>query len=336
MTYKEVKIWIKVLVLILAVPFFSSCGEEEEELVGNWVELSDFDGLPRADAVGLVIGSKAYIGTGYDGDDFHTDFWEYDPARNSWTQKADFPGTARSQAVGFNTDTKGFIGTGWDGRYRLKDFYAYDVASNTWSQIADLEGPARRSAVAMSINNKGYVGTGDSVAYFKDFWEYDPSSDVWTKVSSIGGSKRNSAATFVISGKGYVIGGFDNGDYLNDMWKYDPATDEWTKMRPIANISNETYDDDYSTIKGTGKVGFTINGKGYLATGGMTTGIEVWEYDPATDLWSEKSNFEGSTRSDAVGFAIGSRGYVTMGKSSAYYFDDIWGFDPDAEMNEDD
>jgi hypothetical protein len=68
----------------------------------------------------------------------------------------------------------------------------------------------------------------------------------------------------------------------------------------------------------------------------MTTGIEVWEYDPATDLWSEKSNFEGSTRSDAVGFAIGSRGYVTMGKSSAYYFDDICGFDPDAEMNEDD
>ncbi|HPB13535.1 MAG: galactose oxidase [Bacteroidales bacterium] len=334
MTYKEVKIWIKVLVLILAVPFFNSCDKPEEELVGNWVELSDFDGLPRADAVGFVIGNKAYVGTGYDGDNFHNDFWEYDPARNSWTQKASFPGSARSQAVGFSTDTKGFIGTGWDGRYRLKDFYAYDAASNTWAQTADLEGSARRSAVAFSINNKGYVGTGDSVANFKDFWEYDPASDVWNKVSSIGGSKRTSAATFVINGKGYVIGGIDNADYLNDMWRYDPATDEWTKMRAIANVSNETYDDNYSTIKGTGKVGFTINGKGYLATGGMTTGAEVWEYDPVTDLWSEKSNFEGSTRSDAVGFAIGNRGYVTMGKSSAYYFDDIWAFDPDAEMNE--
>jgi len=335
MTYKEVKIWIKVLVLILAAPFFSSCDNDpEEELVGNWVELSDFDGLPRADAVGFVIGSKAYVGTGYDGDNFHNDFWEYDPVRNSWTQKAHFPGSARSQAVGFSTDTKGFIGTGWDGRYRLKDFYAYDAASNTWSQTADLEGPARRSALAFSINNKGYVGTGDSVANFKDFWEYDPSLDEWSKVSSIGGSKRNSAAAFVISGKAYVIGGFDNGDYLNDMWKYDPTSDEWTKMRAITNISNETYDDNYSTIKGTGKVGFTINGKGYLATGGTTTGGEVWEYDPVTDLWSEKSNFEGSPRSDAVGFAIGNRGYVTMGKSLAYYFDDIWAFDPDAEMNE--
>ena len=58
MTYKEVKIWIKVLVLILAVPFFNSCNDEEEVLVGNWVELSDFDGLPRTDAVGFAIGDQ--------------------------------------------------------------------------------------------------------------------------------------------------------------------------------------------------------------------------------------------------------------------------------------
>ena len=336
MTYKEVKIWIKVVVLILAVPFFTSCDDPEVVLVGNWVELSDFDGLPRADAVGFAIGTKAYIGTGYDGDKFQNDFWEYDPAKNSWTQKADFPGVKRSQAIGFGTDTKGYIGTGWEGKNRLKDFYEYDPASNTWAQKADFGGSARRSAVSMVINNKGYVGTGDSVAYFKDFWEYNPSADTWTKKSSIGGSKRNSAASFVISGKGYVIGGFDNGDYLTDMWMYDPGTDIWTKKRAIANITVETFDDDYTTIKGTGKVGFTVNGKGYLATGGQTTGVEVWEYNPATDLWTEKTNFEGTIRSDAVGFAIGSRGYVTTGKSSAYYFDDIWAFDPDAEFNEND
>jgi len=336
MTYKEVKIWIKVLVLILAVPFFTSCDDPEVVLVGNWVELSDFDGLPRADAVGFAIGSKGYIGTGYDGDKFHNDFWEYDPAKNSWTQKADFPGVKRSQAVGFGTDSKGYIGTGWEGKNRLKDFYEYNPATNTWAQKADFGGSARRSAVAMVINNKGYVGTGDSVAYFKDFWEYDPSSDLWTKKSSIGGSKRNSAASFVISGKGYVAGGFDNGDYLTDIWMYDPGTDIWTKKRAIANITVETFDDDYGTIKGTGKVGFTINGKGYLATGGQTTGVEVWEYNPTTDLWTEKTNFEGTVRSDAVGFAIGTRGYVTTGKSSAYYFDDIWAFDPDAEFEEND
>ena len=336
MIYKEVKIWIKVLVLILAVPFFNSCKDPVVDLVGNWVELSDFDGLPRAEAVGFAIGSKGYMGTGYDGDEFHNDFWEYDPAKNSWTQKADFPGAARSQAVGFATDTKGYIGTGWEGKNRLKDFYEFNPSTNVWTKKADFGGSARRSAVAMSINNKGYVGTGDSVSNFKDFWEYDPASDIWTKKSSIGGSKRTNAACFVINGKGFVACGIDNGEYLTDIWQFDPGADSWTKKRAIANISDETYDDDYSTIKGTGKVGFTINGKGYLATGGQTTGVEVWEYDPGTDLWIEKTNFEGTIRSDAVGFSIAARGYLTTGKSGSVYLDDIWGFDPDAVLNEND
>ena len=134
MTYKEVKNCIKVLVLILAVPFFHSCKPDEVVLVGNWVELSDFDGIPRTDAVGFSIGNKGYIGTGYDGDERRVDFWEYDITKNTWTQKADFPGVARNGAVGFGTDTKGYIGTGYDGKNRLKDFYEYDPASNTLDQ----------------------------------------------------------------------------------------------------------------------------------------------------------------------------------------------------------
>ncbi|MGB8492147.1 MAG: galactose oxidase, partial [Bacteroidales bacterium] len=97
---------------------------------------------------------------------------------------------------------------------------------------------------------------------------------------------------------------------------------------------DETFDDKYTTIVGTGKVGLSIGGKGYLATGGQTSGVETWEYNPAQDLWTEKTNFEGSARTDAVGFVLDNRGYVTTGKSSNYYFDDIWGFDPNAAYNE--
>lgn len=336
MTYKEVKIWIKVLILVVAVPFFNSCKDEEVALIGNWVELSDFDGIPRTDAVGFSIGTKGYIGTGYDGDIRHNDFWEYDPTRNTWTQKADFPGIPRNGAVGFGTDTKGYVGTGYDGKNRLNDFYEYDPAGNAWTRKADFAGVARYGAIAMAINNKGYIGTGYSTSYLKDMWEYDPAGDAWTQKASVGGSKRRDAACFVINGKGYVTTGIDNGEYQTDLWMYDPGTDAWTEKRDIADLSDEAYDDKYSTIKGTGKVGFAVNGKGYLATGGMTTGIECWEYNPGTDLWTEKSSFEGTIRSDAVGFAISSRGYVTTGKSSSYYFDDIWAFDPDAVFNDKD
>jgi hypothetical protein len=137
----------------------------------------------------------------------------------------------------------------------------------------------------------------------------------------------------VISGKGYITGGVDNGQYLTDFWVYDPSSDNWSKLRAIADLSNESYDDNYTTITGQGKVGFAVNGKGYLATGGKDIGIETWEYNPGTDLWTEKTSFEGTTRTDAVGFAIGSRGYVTTGKNSTYYFDDIWAFEPDAAKN---
>lgn len=337
MIYKEVKIWVIVLVLILAVPFFNSCDDSEEDLIGNWVEVSDFDGVPRTDAVGFVIAGKGYIGTGYDGEDRLKDFWEYDADRNTWTQKADFPGIARNGAFGFGTDTKGYIGTGYDGKNKLKDFYEFDPSTNAWLQKADFGGSPRQGAVAMSINNKGYAGTGYEDNYYKDFWKYDPDTDTWTQIPSLGGSKRKGAASFVINGKGYVLTGVDNGEYQSDLWMYDPSTDAWTKKRSIVDNSDESYDDEYTSIRGSGKVGFAIGNKGYLATGGMEIGTETWEYDSDTDLWTEKTSFEGSTRTKAVGFAIGSRGYVTTGMSSASgYYDDLWAFDPDDEYNEDD
>ncbi len=337
MTCKGFKIWGVLIIAFLASPLFTSCdGGEEEQLVGNWVELSDLDGLPRTDAAGFSIGNKGYVGTGYDGEDRLNDFWEYDPGRNAWTQKADLPGAARSSAVGFASDSKGYIGTGYDGRNRLKDFWEYDPSSNTWTQKADFGGTARYGAVAFAINNKGYVGTGNDGSYMKDNWEYDPSADTWTQKTSIGGSKRQDAASFTVNGKGYILTGQDNGAYQSDLWEYDPAADLWTKKRAITNVSDETYDDQYTSIPGVGKVGFSIGTKGYLATGGQTTGIDVWEYNPATDLWTEKTSFEGSTRQDGVAFTIGNRGYVTTGRSGSFYFDDIWALDPDAVLNEDD
>jgi N-acetylneuraminic acid mutarotase len=189
----------------------------------------------------------------------------------------------------------------------------------------------------MAISNKGYVGTGFDGNNLKDMWEYNPATDTWIQKTSIGGSKRRNATTFVIGTKGYLLTGEDNSEYMSDLWEYDPGTDTWTKKRSIADVTTETFDDKYTTIAGVGKVGFTINGKGYLATGGKTAGTEVWEYNPSTDLWQEKTAFEASTpRQDAVGFAIANRGYVTTGKSQSAYFDDIWAFDPDAALNEND
>jgi N-acetylneuraminic acid mutarotase len=337
MNRKTFRLYALFFFLILFIPFLNSCQKtDDEDLSGNWVRLSDFDGLARCDAVGFSVGSKGFIGTGYDGDERLSDFWEYDISKNSWTQKADFPGVARNGAVGFGTDSKGYIGTGFDGKNKLNDFWEYDPSANSWTRKSDFPGSARYSAFGMSINNLGYIGTGFDGNYTKDFWEYNPETDTWAQKTSIGGSKRKDAACFQINGKGYVCTGIDNGTYQNDLWEYDPSTDIWTKKRPISNTSDEDYDNEYSSITGISKVGFSMDGKGYLATGGQTSGTDVWEYDPTTDLWVERTSFEGSLRADAVGFSIGHLCYLTTGKSGSYYFDDLWSFEPAATYNEDD
>jgi outer membrane protease len=107
--------------------FLSFTSATFETTCNTWAQKADFGGSVRYDATGFSIGSKGYLGTGYDGIP-RNDFWEYDPATNTWTHKADFGGTARNYATGISIDSKGYIGSGIDfqlgggnGNY-FKDF----------------------------------------------------------------------------------------------------------------------------------------------------------------------------------------------------------------------
>ncbi len=70
-------------------------------------------------------------------------------------------------------------------------------------------------------------------------------------------------------------------------------------------------------------VGFSIGTKGYIGTGirGGGDGWEgnyyhlkdFWEWDQATNVWTRKADLEGSGRSNAVGFSIGTKGYIGTG-----------------------
>ena len=334
---------LELISFVLIIFFFGACKKSSSDtLLGNWVKQSDFEGVPRTDAVAFTIGTNAYLGTGYDGTNRLSDFWQYDPDRNFWQQKASLrvPGAAdtlvRNGAVGFGTDTKGYIGTGYNGSKKLTDFWEYDPTNNTWTKKADFAGGARYGAVSFSIANIGYIGTGYNDNTLKDFWQYNPTNNSWTQIVSIAGSKRRDAAAFVVNGIAYVGTGVDNGVYVSDFWAYDPTSANWTRKRDIANTSDESYDDNYKIV-GINGAGFSIGSKGYIATASQSTvSQDVWEYNPSTDLWTKKHAFEGSARTEAVGFTVNNRGFVATGRNSSYYFDDIWEFRPDDEYNKND
>jgi N-acetylneuraminic acid mutarotase len=303
----------------------------------TWTQKTDFGGVAgtqRVDAVGFSIGSKGYVGTGYDGSQNTLDFWEYDPVSDTWTQKADFAGTARQAAVGFAIENKGYVGTGYDG-VNTRDFWEYDPSLNTWTQKADFGGTARYNAVGFSIGNRGYIGTGYDGSYKKDLWEYNPAEDEWTQKATLEsgfGGNRSAAVGFSILGKGYIGSGFridlamgfiPFNVYLQDFYEYDPATDSWTMKASLPEGAR------------LDAVGFSIGDKGFIGMGFISTDSTVyykdlWEYDPSSNVWTRKADFGDTAetgRRAAIGFSISSKGYVGTGYDGSIFRKDFWEYD---------
>ncbi len=285
------------------------------QLPNTWTQKSDFGGTERYAAVGFSIGTKGYIGSGYDGGN-HKDFWEYDPTTDTWSQKADFGGTARASASGFSIGNKGFIGCGDDGNLK-KDFWEYDPISNIWTQKADFGGSARRGAIGFSTGTKGYIGTGliDLTTRTRDFWEYNPATDSWTQKANVGGPVRAYAAGFSIGNKGY-IGTGNSGGLEKDFWEYNTLTDTWTQK---ANFGGSVR---------FGAVGLSIGYLGYIGTGDIGGGFsnDFWEYNPGLDTWTQKTSFGGVIRTLSTGFSIGNKGYIGTGSNgiNETQYKDFW------------
>lgn len=306
--------------LALAATLLTGCSSDDDgDDLGNWITSTVFDGSPRSGAVSFVIDNFGYVGTGYDGDDYLKDFWQYNIDGSYWVQKADFPGTGRSSAVAFTINGNGYIGTGYDGTDELGDFYKYDPATNTWASIANFGGTARRAAVGFNSTTSGYVGSGfDGDGDRKDFWKYNPGTDTWEEQFGFGGNKRREAVTFTIGTKVYFGTGASNLINQTDFWVFDTTNETWTRLKDLD-------DDDSYTIERSGGTGFSIGSYGYICGGDNNV---VWEYTPATDEWDKKTNFEGSTRQDAVVLYTDTRGFVLLGKYGNYYYDDMFEFKP--------
>lgn len=313
-----------------------SSSDSDDDLIGNWKKSSDFDGNARSEAVTFTIGDYVYLSTGTTDRDRFKDCWEFSLARQYWSQKADLPGVARNSAVGFAINGKGYIGTGYDGVSKLNDFWEYDPSSNTWTQKADFAGSGRYDAVGFATGNKGYISCGFDGNYLKDLYQYDPLTNTWVQKASLGGSKRSAAMCFVINDKAYICSGNNNGSSINDLWVYDEASDSWTEKRKISNVSDEDYDDDY-TIQRSNGVAFVMGNYAFITSGENSSYISTtWQYDPAADLWTQKTAFEGSARVGAVAFTLSNRGFVLTGRSGSLSFDNMYEFDPSAEQNDDD
>lgn len=147
----------------------------------------------------------------------------------------------------------------------------------------------------------------------------------WVKKNAFEGGARGEAVSFVIDKIAYIGLGYNSDDdtnngYLKDFWMYNPSTDKYTQIA------------DFPGKGRVDAVGFSINGKGYVATGydGENKLKDVWEYNPKTNTWAQKDDFLGGVRRYAVGFSLKNFGYVGTGNGSTMDKVDFYKFDPSA------
>ena len=293
--------------------------------VQAWNQKASFGGVARHRTTSFTIGNKGYMGLGHynsgpSGNIHLEDFWEYDPASNTWTQKADFAGGPRYHAVGVGYESKAYVGTGRSiGGILNTDWWEFDPIANTWSTLPPFPGNQCRGAVAFLLDDLIFVGTGQTTAGFtSDFYAYDITNNQWLSgVPPFPGSPRTSAVAFSIDDKAYVGTG-GTGCGTTDFYEYKLSSNTWVQRANVGTLIRQE------------AVGFAVNGKGYIGTGDNcssgTNYKDMWEYDPATDTWTEIDEFAGSARRYLSSFVIGNKAFCGLGTSGVNYAD-LWEFD---------
>lgn len=337
---KQIAVYAAALLIVstpvMLMPGCTKSTDDDDDLVGNWSISKDFESDARSEAILFTIGDKAYMGTGVSATKRYNDMWEYDLDKSFWTRVKEFPGAARNSAIAFAVGNKGYVGTGTNGYDDYNDMYEFDPVANSWTPIAPFPGSARYNAVAFTLGDKGYVGSGYDGSDLQDMYTYTPSTGLWEQIKSM--NRRRSAATaFVLDNKAYVCSGDNNGTALNDLLVYDPVAKDWSEKRKLTDISDESYDDDYTGITRINAVSFVLNNKAYLATGQSGSySTTVWEYDAANDQWTRKTDFEGKVREGAVAMTLKNRGFVLAGRNGSEYYYNMFEFHPADEQNDDD
>lgn len=207
-------------------------------------------------------------------------------------------------------------------------------AQGSWTQKANFSGAARLRPVAFSIGTMGYIGTGyDASGGLGDFWEWNQTTNTWTQKASFIGTARFGSFGFAIGTKGYIGSGgsgVGQGPYTHyqDFYEWDQATNTWSQKSNFGGLAREE------------AVGFSIGNKGYVGTGvqinpwSFTPFLkDFWQWDQATDTWTQIADFGGGIRTYAAAFTIGSKGYVGTGSNNITgAYNDLWEYDPSTNI----
>lgn len=152
--------------------------------------------------------------------------------------------------------------------------------------------------------------------------------DYWLQKDTVNGPPKASASSFVMENRAYVLAGTDDFEYKRKMYSYRADQNDWDDEVSIGGDGG-----DGLARVGATAFSLTLNGqaKGYVALGQTQTIAfmnDLWEYDRSTEAWTQKANFTGAPRREAVSFVIDNIAYVGTGNSATGLKKDFYTYDP--------
>ena len=247
-----------------------------------------------------LMGGQGYSSTTSSG--YLNDLWSFDITTNNWTW-----------LKGANT-TNPVANFGTIGVSNPANVPAGKIQSSTWTYNGKL--------YLFGTTRISFSGTSN------DLWEYNPANNNWAwlkgsnsayvqgNYGSLGITAntnmpggRYGGSPWVFNNKLYLFGGYGLGTSLsdgslNDLWEYDPTTNNftWIKGRNVIDKSG-IYDAPLRPGARSGGLSWDYNNKLYLMGGlgfdedGISSSMnDLWEYNPATNVWAwlKGSKFAGS------------------------------------------
>jgi N-acetylneuraminic acid mutarotase len=192
---------------------------EYDPATDHWKRVADFGGTARYNAVGFVIGTKAYVGTGYDGSRCTRDFWQFDPQANTWGEIESYPGEKIERGLSFVVKDKAYVGCGTNNGWLNTDLWEFDPQELNWTKRSPANNASyssvfrqavrRYDAVAFTIGDRAYVlgGISSQGKTDKTVYEFNSNTLEWSQRTSFGGAARSMAIAFVLDGRAFAGGG---------------------------------------------------------------------------------------------------------------------------------
>lgn len=147
----------------------------------------------------------------------------------------------------------------------------------------------------------------------------------WTQLEDFPGTQRDDGVSFVLHNKAYVGTGLTPSfTPQRDFYVLDLDTEQWDQIATMPTAEGRQYASAFSTYD-----------RGYVFGGSSSSTNyhnDLWEYNPNTDEWLEKTPLPGLPRSGAVVLKFNNLVYVVGGRSSSTNFlDEVWEYDLDLD-----